>query len=82
MQLAAPAGLQAIASAQTAMNNDNQTDVARANRLAAHLVAVQALTDISALDLQGLGTAVVDAAVQEWLSFCSPQKFSNVSSDT
>jgi len=66
--------LRAVASAQTAMDNDDGTDIARANRLTAHLVAMQALTDITALDLQGLGVAIVDAAIQEMVTVLLPTK--------
>jgi len=66
--------LQAVASAQTAMDNDDRTDVARANRLAAHLAAMQALTDITVLDLQALGVAIVDAAIQEMVTVLLPTK--------
>jgi len=47
-QLATPTRMQAIASAQTA-NNDDGTDAARANRLNAHMVAMQAPMDVAIL---------------------------------
>jgi len=68
MQLATPTRLQTVASAQAAVNADDGTDVARANGLAAHLVAMQALTDITVLDLQALGAAIVDAAVHDMVA--------------
>ena len=49
-------------------------DVARANGLAAHLVAMQALTSIAALDPQGLEAAIVDAAIQEMVKVLLPVK--------
>jgi len=73
-QLAAPARLQAVPSAQAAVNADNGTDVARAQRLANHLAAVQALTDITVLDLQALGAAVVDAVIQDMVAVLFPTK--------
>ena len=73
-QLAAPARMQAVASAQAAVNADNRTDVPRAQRLATHVAAVRALTDITVLDLQPLGVAVVDAAIQDMVTVLLPTK--------
>jgi len=73
-QLATPTRLQAIATAQTAVNNDDGTDVARAGRLAAHLAAMQALTDIAVLGVQGIGVAIIDAAIQEMVTILLPTK--------
>ena len=63
-----------VASAQAAVNADDGTDVARAQRLANHLAAMQALTDITVLDLQALGAPVIDAAVQDVVAVLLPTK--------
>jgi len=63
-----------VASAQAAVNADDGTDVARAQQLANHLAAVQALTDIMVLDLQALGAPVIDAAVQDVVAVLLPTK--------
>jgi len=73
-QLATPTRLQTVASAQVAVNADDGTDIARANGLVAHLVAMQALTDITVLDLQALGAAVVDAAIHDMVAVLLPTK--------
>jgi len=46
-QLATPTRLQAVANAQAAVTADDGTEVARAQGLANHLAAMQALTDIA-----------------------------------
>jgi len=81
-QLATPTRLQAVASAQAAVNADDGTDVARAQRLTNHLAAMQALTDITVLDLQALGVAIINAAIQDMVTVLLPTKPYNVSSDT
>jgi len=74
MQLAAPARLQAVANAQAAVNADDGTDVAGAQQLANHLAAVQALTDITVLDLQAPGVAIINAAIQDMVTVLLPTK--------
>jgi len=81
-QLAAPTRLEAVASAQAAVNADDGTDVARAQRLTAHLAAVRALTDITVPDLQALGQLLPMQPSKTWLRFCSQQRSYSVSSHT
>jgi len=73
-QLAEPTRLTAVASAQEAVNADDGTDVARAQRLANNLAAMQALTDITIPDLQALGVAIIDAAIQDMVTVLLPTK--------
>jgi len=62
-QLAEPARLQAIAAAEAAANSDNGMDVARAGRLAACLVAMQAPDNGTVLGANDIGTAIVTATL-------------------
>jgi len=73
-QLAPPAISQAVATAQATVNADDGTDVARADRLAAHLAAMQALTDKTVLGVAGIGIAIIDAALQELATILLPNK--------
>jgi len=73
-QLAPPTRAQAVATAQAAVNADDGTDVARDNRLAAHLAAMQALADDTTLGVAGIGIAIIDAALQELATILLPTK--------
>jgi len=67
---------QAIATAQAAVNNDDGTVIARAQALAAHLAAMQALGDHTVLGVAGIGilVAIIDAALQEPAGILLPNK--------
>jgi len=75
-QLAEPARLQAIATAQAAVKSNDGTDLVQARRLAAHLAAIimQALDNKSVLGVNGIVTVVVTAVLQELAAFLLPNK--------
>jgi len=71
---AGPAGLQLVAAAQVAVNRDDGTDVARADRLADHLTAVQALTNETALAIANAGTDIITTALRQLATVLLPTK--------
>jgi len=57
-----------------AVTADDGTNVVRANRLATHLAAMQALTNKIALAVAGIGTCIVTAALQDLAVVLFPTK--------
>jgi len=61
-------------SAQAAVNADDGTDVAQADRHATHPANMQALTNDTAFTVAGIGTGIVAAALQELAAVLLPAK--------
>jgi len=73
LTLAGPARAALIATAQAAVNADDGTNVARAQGLANHLVAMQALTDETVLAQNG-GIAIITTALNGMMTILLPTK--------
>jgi len=71
--LAGPARAQLIATAQAAVNADKGTNVARAQRLADHLAAMQALNDETVLAQNG-GLPIIATALNGMMTILLPTK--------
>jgi len=74
LTLAPAVRAQLLATAQTAVDADDGTDVARANRLTAHRDAMAALTDTTVLGVAGSGIGIINSAVQEIVTVLLPNK--------
>jgi len=74
LTLAPPVRAALEATAQAAVDADDGTDVARANRLTAHLNAMAALTDATVLAVPGSGIGIIDNALQELVTILLPNK--------
>ena len=71
---AAPARKQLVTTSQAAVNREDGTNAARAQGLADHLAAMQALTNETALAIANIGTGIVAAALQELATVLLPTK--------
>jgi len=65
---------QQVALATTAVDADDNTNIARRGRLVAHRDAMVALTDDTVLGLAGIGIGIVKTALQELASILLPNK--------
>jgi len=70
---AAPARATLVATAQAAVNRDDGTNAARAQGLADHLAAMQALKNESVL-AQNVGNGIVATALQQLATILLPTK--------
>jgi len=74
LALALPAGAQLVATAQAAVNRDDGTNVARAQGLADHSVAMQSLTNETVLAIADIRTGIVATALQQLATVSLPTK--------